>query len=336
MKHRHLLKYPILILIASVTLLSTFWIMDWIIRVVIPLPQIEYGVTFSTDYAKKLGLNPENTFKTMLDELGVKNIRIPIYWDSVETREGKFDFQAYDRLLDLAQQKQTKVILAIGYKVPRWPECFPPAWSKDIPKDELKKQILNEVKANVEHFRTRPEVVAWQVENEPLLNFGVCKLFDKNFLKQEVNFVKSLDSRPVILTDSGELGFWVTAMQYSDIMGTSLYRIVWNPFFGYFRYPFPPIYYYFKGQITKSIFAPKSQGIFISELQAEPWAPGKSLENTSAEVQSKLFTLRSFKEIINFTANTRIRQQYFWGIEWWYFMKTKGYPEYWNFAKTLF
>ena len=266
----------------------------------------------------------------------MKRVRIPIPWDKVEAKNNEFNFQTYDHLLDLGQEKGIQVTLAIGYKVPRWPECAVPGWSENISSDNFKREILELLENEVNHFKGRPEIVAWQVENEPLLQFGNCQIFGRDFLKEEVDLVKSLDSRPVILTDSGELGVWVTALQFSDLAGTSLYRTVWNPIFGYFRYPFPPIYYYLKAQITKTIFAPNSQGVFISELQAEPWSPKKSLDTISPEDQSKLFTLQDFQEVIDFTKATRIHEQYLWGTEWWYFMKTRGYPEYWEYAKSLF
>ncbi len=325
-----------------------FWTADFFFST--PATNLTYGVTFSPLYAEQLGLDPQSVYQSLLTDLQVKHLRIPVNWDRVEKSPGKYDFSEYDKMLDEARVENAQVILAIGYKVPRWPECTPPAWASSSQK-VLEEQIKAYLQASVEHFKNltfgqnlatasglknQPVIVAWQVENEPLLPFGNCQIFGDNFLEQEVNLVKAADSRPVVLTDSGELGMWVTAMKYSDLMGTSLYRVVWNPIFGYFTYPLPPLYYNLKARVTQALFAPLSHGVFVSELQAEPWSPGKPITKVAIPDQIKGFSLPDFQNVIKFTAKTEISEQYLWGVEWWYYMKENGHPEYWNFAKTLF
>lgn len=336
MKHQRLLKYPILIAIFIIIVFIFLWLADLVADKLLTKPQPLYGLTFSTYYTRQLGLDPQEVYLATLKDLKAKNLRIPIYWNEVEKEEGKFDFGEIDQLFDQAWDTDIKIILAIGYKVPRWPECFAPDWSTDLEDRKMQEKILTLVKATVNHFKDRPEIVAWQVENEPFLNFGLCRMFDESFLKQEVEIVRALDSRPVILTDSGELSLWVTAMKHSDVLGTSLYRIVWNPIFGFFRYPFPPLYYNLKAFLTQKLFAPSTRGVFVSELQAEPWSSGKHLAQTPLTEQIKLFSLKDFQDVVEFTSKTRIKDQYFWGNEWWYWMKKQGYPQYWDFAKKLF
>lgn len=310
-----------------------FWVADYFFST--PATNLTYGVTFSPLYAEQLGLDPQTVYQAILTDLNVKHVRIPVNWDSVEKTPGQYDFSEYDQILDTAKSENAQVILAIGYKVPRWPECTPPGWASSN-QAILEGQIRDYLKASVNHFKNQPEITAWQVENEPLLPFGNCKIFGQDFLQSEVSLVKSLDSRPVVLTDSGELGMWVTAMRYSDIFGTSLYRIVWNPIFGYFTYPLPPLYYNLKARITQSLFAPLSHQVIVSELQAEPWSPGEPLAKEAISDQTKGFSIKDFQNVIRFTARTGISEQYLWGVEWWYFMREHGHPEYWNFAKTLF
>lgn len=310
------------------------WVADFFFST--PLKDPVYGVTFSPPYAEYLGFNADQVYQSLLDNLQVKHLRIPVNWNRVQKTPEKYDFGEYDHYLDEAGINQVQVILALGYKVPRWPECTPPTWANNLDDQTFKYRILELLQAEVNHFKNRPEVTAWQVENEPLFAFGQCRTFDESFLAQEVALVHSLDSRPVILTDSGELGTWVTAMRYSDIMGTSLYRIVWNPLFGYTRYPLPPFYYQLKARVTQALFAPMSHQIFVSELQAEPWSPNKVLPEIPVADQAALFTLKDLQNVVIFTDKTQIKDQYFWGVEWWYYMKEHGHPEYWNFAKTLF
>ncbi|MCL5784479.1 MAG: cellulase family glycosylhydrolase [Patescibacteria group bacterium] len=333
---KYLLKFLLIISAAGVVVFLSFWAVDLFLRLVTPLPKITYGVTFSSAYSQQLGLDPKEVFQSIIDDLKVKKIRLPVYWDMVEKTPGQFDFGQTDALLDMAQEKNTQIILSLGYKVPRWPECFSPKWAANLNKKQSEDEILKLLDQEVEHFKNRPEIVAWQIENEPLLNFGICKMFSEDFLKQEVDLVRSRDNRPVVLTDSGELGTWVTALKFSDIMGSSLYRTVWNPILGYLDYPLPPLYYRLKAYLTKSIFAPHSQGIFISELQTEPWSPGKPLAQIPIGEQVKIFDINKFQNAVNFTARTTIKEQYLWGTEWWYWMKIHGHPEYWDYAQTLF
>ena len=41
----------------------------------------QLGITFSGRYASDIGMDPQKTFLAILDELKVKKIRLPIYWD---------------------------------------------------------------------------------------------------------------------------------------------------------------------------------------------------------------------------------------------------------------
>jgi hypothetical protein len=52
--------------------------------------------------------------------------------------------------------------------------------------------------------------------------------------------------------------------------------------------------------------------------------------------RAKIFSARDFKKYVNFAQKTGFDEVYLWGVEWWYFMKEKGYPEYLEYAKNLF
>ncbi|MDP3758375.1 MAG: beta-galactosidase, partial [Candidatus Daviesbacteria bacterium] len=214
--------------------------------------------------------------------------------------------------------------------------CHIPSWAKNLTVSERKQKVLQFVQKVAERYQSHSAVWAWQIENEPLLgSFGEgCDAPDKNFLKEEVKLVRSLSNKTIIMTDSGELGFWVTSMQLSDIFGTTLYRYVYTKLLGYVTYPLMPYFYNVKSGLIRNLFAPKNQKTIIVELQAEPWlANGKFV---SADLQEKLFTLEDFKNYVNFSRKTGFDEAYLWGVEWWYFMAANGHPEYLNYAKTLF
>ncbi len=298
--------------------------------------KIEYGVTFSPKYARYLKLDWQKTYTRILDDLGVRNFRLSSYWDSVEPSRGQFNFAETDYLLNEAGRRSARVILVVGVRQPRWPECHIPAWAKALPAKERQEAALTLLQVVLERYKDFGAVWAWQVENEPLLTvFGEgCDMLDRNFLKNELELVRSISKKPIIMTDSGELGFWITSMQMSDIFGTTVYRKVYDKWLGYTTYPMPPAFYGIKSNLVRSVFAKNNQKTIIVELQAEPWfADGKLLRT---EEQAKLFTGENLKNYIKFAQKTGFDEAYLWGVEWWYFMSENGHPEYLEYARSLF
>lgn len=298
--------------------------------------QIKYGVTFSPTYAKYLGLDWKKTYLSSLD-LGIKNLRIPTYWSELEKKQAEFSFEDIDFMLSEAEKKQAKVILVLGLRQPRWPECHLPSWAMALSLSERRAKTLQFIERIVERYKETSAVETFQVENEPFLPyFGEnCDQGDENFLKTEVELVRSLTNKPIIVSDSGELGSWIVPMQTSDIFGTTLYRDVYNPLIGYISYPILPYFYNLKSQVVKTIFAPGNQKTIIIELQAEPWLASKDLQR-SPEKQATLFSLKKLQSYINYAQKTGFDTQYLWGVEWWYWMAQNGYPQYLEYAKSLF
>lgn len=299
--------------------------------------KITYGVTFSSQYAKYLGLDWKELFSKITDELKVKEIRIPGYWEEIEPLQGKYKFDNLDYILDKTDQGHINVVLVVGLKQPRWPECHTPSWVKNLSIEEKQKHTLNFIKNVVERYKNRPSIFAWQVENEPLLPlFGDnCDKPDSEFLKKEVGLVRSLSNKPIVVSDSGELGLFITPMQLSDIFGTTLYRKTYDPVLKYKTYPILPYLYNVKSSLVKKFFALKNQKTVIIELQAEPWLADEKM-HIKPDEQAKFFPLSDLKDIILYAKKTGFDTQYLWGVEWWYWMAEKGHPEYLEYAKSLF
>ena len=64
-----------------------------------PNRQIIYGVTFSPKFAEYMGINWQEAYLAMLDDLKVRYIRIPTYWEKIEPVKGQYDFSEIDWLL---------------------------------------------------------------------------------------------------------------------------------------------------------------------------------------------------------------------------------------------
>ena len=298
--------------------------------------EITWGVNFSQKHAQNLGLNWKETYSALLDDLKVKNIKLISHWDLIEPKEGDYNFEDLDWQIETADEKGVKILLVIGMKTGRWPECHIPDWARNLSKEEQQERISKLVEKTVLRYRDRNSIWAWQVENEPFFPFGECPWADINFLKKEIDLVKSLDSqsRTIVISDSGEGSFWINAAKLGDIVGTTLYKKVWFRQLGnYIYYPFPPTFYWRKAQLIEKIFNKK---VVVIELQAEPWGP-KLLYESPLEEQEKTMNLERFKANIEFAKKTGLDEFYLWGGEWWYWLKEKqNQPEIWNEAKKLF
>jgi hypothetical protein len=293
------------------------------------------GVTFSKRYAEDIQLDWKQTFIAILDDLKIRKIRIPVYWDLVEKEEGKYDFSDVDWQLQEARKRNAEVILAIGQKVPRWPECAIPEWTKQ---DDQKRKsaLLKEITAVVKQYKdNHPEIKYWQVENEPFLPFGICPTLDVNLLDSEIALVRYINpSRPVIVTDSGELSLWIQAAKRADIFGTTMYRTIWKEGIGYFDYPIGPRFFQFKHMLI-DLFAHQKSEIVV-ELQAEPWINGWTTSQPLPE-QFKSMNPAKLKDNVLFARKVGFSEIYLWGAEWWYWLKiNQNHPELWETAKLLF
>ncbi|MBU2265205.1 beta-galactosidase, partial [Patescibacteria group bacterium] len=293
-----------------------------------PNRPITWGVTFEKDFAAKLGLDWQAAYLAIFDDLKIEKIRLAARWTEIEPREGEYSFTELDWQIEQAAKRDVKIILAMGQKLPRWPECHTPGWA--VGNEDA---LLKYIETTVKRYKNNAAIIAWQVENEPFLPFGKCPPFDVNLLDEEIALVKKLDNRPIIMTDSGELSIWVRAAKRGDIFGTTLYRWVWNEYLGSYKYPIPPSFFRVKERITRW-FVGQEKSFIVIELQGEPWTH-KQIYEISIEEQMKLMPLAEFNEIIDYAKQAGFNEYYLWGAEWWYYLSKNGHSEYWEKVKEL-
>jgi len=295
--------------------------------------KIDLGVTFSPDQARYFGLDPKKVLTESLDDLKIKNYRLSAYWNVIEKKKGKYNFNELDWQLDEVAKRDGNVILAIGRRLPRWPECHDPAWVKDMKTKDTQDKILSLLQAVVTRYKNHKEIKAWQVENEAFLSiFGECPLADTEFFKKEVALVRSLDSRPIVITESGELSAWTPAARLGDMVGVSIYRTTWNKYFGIFYYPLTPAYYKFHMKTIE----PFVKKVFVSELQAEPWEKdGNPLPQMPIAEQKSMMNEKKLSESINFSKKAGFDEVYLWGVEWWAWLKERGDLGMWDTVKNI-
>jgi len=284
-----------------------------------PYKKIIYGVTFTKSFAKYLGLDWQQAYLAILDDLKARYIRIPVFWNEIEPEKNLYNFKDIDWQVSEAEKRDAHLILVVGRRQPRWPECHDPEWVSGADQEEVRTKILDNIKLVVNRYKNNKAVEIWQVENEPFLNFfGKCPKISKQELKEEVNLVKSLDKHKVMVTDSGELSTWYPAIKMGDVFGTTLYRVTYNKYIGYFRYIFMPASYY---RIKAFLWGKPQDASYISELQAEPWFPDGPLQSTLAE-QYKTMNAGLLVKNAEYANQTNFYRAYFWGVEWWYWLKT--------------
>ncbi|OHB18563.1 MAG: hypothetical protein A2854_00320 [Parcubacteria group bacterium RIFCSPHIGHO2_01_FULL_56_18] len=298
---------------------------------------VAYGVTFSTFHAKELELDWKEVYRAALDNLDIRKFRIPAYWPDVEPARDTEAWSDLDYQVREAKAHDAKIILAIGRRLPRWPECHVPEWAKSLSWEEQKIEIKEYLTAVVNRYKDEPTITHWQVENEPYLNAFAnefCGDLDEAFLEEEIALVRQLDPhRPILVTDSGNLGTWMGAYRNGDSFGTSLYMYFWNPEVGQFKTKLPAIVYRMKERAMGILYGPKET--FLIELSLEPWLTEPTADASLANQLSRMDGAK-FDEIVAYARTTSFDQQYLWGVEWWYYMRTKDHPEFWEKAKSIF
>jgi len=294
---------------------------------------VVYGISFNQNHATDLGLDWKNVYTEMLQDLQPSYIRIAAMWNEVEPDKGVFNFKNVDFMMNKAAEYNTKVVLVVGQKAPRWPECHVPEWvEQDTKKSE--DYLLEYVTQVVNRYKNHAALEIWQVENEAYIpfEFGECEHYNRDIVKDEIALVQGLDpDHKTIITDSGELSTWIKASNAGDLFGTTMYRVVQTPGGFTFNYDWLPAGFY---RVKSRLFGRGYDEFFVSELQAEPWFTDSNPWNTPIEDQEKTMNPERLQKHLNYVERVGASRAYLWGVEWWYLMKIhRGDARYWDIVK---
>lgn len=291
-----------------------------------------FGATFSKQFAQELGLDWRAVYEAMLTDGGVRYIRIPTYWNDIESEKGVYTFADIDWQLEQATRNRARVIMVVGRRQPRWPECHDPTWVQSTSKEETRTALLAFISTVVSRYKNHTAIEAWQVENEPFLTiFGECPRISREELQEEIDLVRSIDPRRhILVTDSGELSTWRKTIHAGDLFGTTMYRRTYTRLLGYTTYWWiPPSYY----RIKAFLWRRPLETVFNMELQAEPWFRGDPTVATVSEME-KTMTPEILHAHIEYARRAQQDRIYLWGIEWWYWMKDHwGDSRYWEIGR---
>lgn len=328
----------VVVLFLGLTVGTMYGISRWYMWTQRNVPLV-LGTTFISDYASSLGVEPKETMDAILNDLGVRHLRLVSYWDKIERDQGKYDFSELDWQFAKANEAGAKVSLAIGLRQPRWPECHMPAWAAQQPKEVWAGQLKGFMAAVIDRYGDNPALESYQLENEYFLTvFGICPDFSRDRLIDEYHFVKGLDTdTPVIISRSNNaIGFPINEPQ-PDKFAVSVYKRVWDTTITnrYVEYPFPAWFYGFLAGGGKLLTGKDLQ---IHELQAEPWPPnGQGISKTSLEEQSKSLDADRLRHRFEYGRATGIKRMDLWGSEYWYYRKqVLNDPSVWNVAREAY
>lgn len=296
------------------------------------------GATFIPDYARYYGVDPKETLSAIIDDLGIKRVRLVSYWENIEPEQGKYNFDELDWQFKMAEEKGAKVSLAIGLRQPRWPECHKPAWADKLLGNAWQQPLFDFIDVVVQRYKTSPVLDSYQLENEYFLKaFGLCSNFDRDRLIHEYNLVKAIDPNHTLVVSMSNNAIGIPIGEPTpDQWAISVYKRVWDKTITrrYFEYPIPAWYYAFRAGFIKIT---RGHDSFIHELQAEAWTPdtiGGTKETSIAE-QDKSMNPDRLIDRIGYGKATGMKTVDLWGVEWWYWRKVKyNDPSLWNTAKT--
>ena len=298
------------------------------------------GVSFSTKYARELGVDWEDAYVATLRDLDVNYLRLMSYWDEHEKTKDKYNFDELDKQFQLAEDYGAKVSLAVGLRQPRWPECHFPDWIDQDNRDKWLPELMEYIEVVVNRYKSHPALESYQLENEALNHwFGGCNVHDRKLIRErmidEFELIKSLDpDHPIVISLSDQHGLPL-GEPTPDIYGYSVYRVVYNSQIleGYFVYPTPVWYHRLRAWII-DLF--DNRKILIHELQMEPWGPEPTV-NLPIEEQDKSMGILQMYKNLDFARKIGVDQAYLWGAEWWYWRMTElNDPGPFNAAKDMF
>lgn len=279
------------------------------------------GTTFSHRHVSYLGLPIDESFDYLLS-MKFQIIRLCCYWNEIQTYKNEWNFQNIHLLLKKCESAGQNVCITIGMKAPRWPEFYIPTWAVD----NIDAACLNFVSMGINQLKHYECISTWQIENEPLDPSGPKnQTVSETLLTREVDIVKKLDDRPVLLTVWGNTLFsrscYKKITQHADIIGVDIY----------YRVPTLGIYCGPGGgdkNIAKSL-QQSQKPIWLTELQAEPWE--NRWTKPRSESMSPQILLENYKKARKLGAAAIL----LWGSEFWLKEAKNGNPDYLNAVKKI-
>jgi hypothetical protein len=313
------------------------------------------GTTFSPLQCYYMNLDPRQVFKSLMG-LGLNRIRLGAYWHELEPKPGQMDFSQLDWLLEQCHQAKIEVVLAVGMKVPRWPEFHFPDWVKaqyetgagstalDLRSPLLAERSTQFVEKVVAHTRMAPAIKYWQVENEPFTRLEITggRWLSPEFVGREVALVRAgaRGDQKICLTNAIHLptpkeGEDTPALKNSaalaDAVGINVYTKVPAGPPGIYLEPSPAFWNTLKIWQQDLVLAKREP--WIAEAQAEPWEPQQLVAMQKLDYPSA--APRRMTQLVTELSGIGYQTILLWGCEYWYWQRQQGRNLWWWSVEKL-
>lgn len=311
------------------------------------------GVNFSHRQAEWLGLDPDETFSLLLNDLRVRQFRMSLYWEEIQPEPTRYDFSTIQRYLDWAETRRARVLITVGLKAQRHPEFYPPLWlagdgaprrgGRVADQKRLIAHLLLMLERAVALLADYNCIDSWQVENEPFLPAAGRTIgwrFDDETLEKEIRAVAGSDPRhrPIVINHCSNTIFetgWLKALRLADVLAQDVYTRKPSAS-GPMRYgnpfalgPLGP------GLMLQSALARRvGRQFWVTELQAEPWEREPLTELQPEQIGS--ISPERIEANLALASHARPERVYLWGAEWWRLQELRGDDRYWRLARRLF
>ncbi|MBI4599623.1 hypothetical protein HY732_01745 [Candidatus Uhrbacteria bacterium] len=307
---------------------------------------IRLGSSYSFSHATWLCGGDFDCARRMLEDIAcglhVDSLRLMAPWDWLQDDSSaslKTDFNTDWQLATAKRCGVANVTMAIGVKTPHSPEFKIPGWAKTLSVERFKEALINYSRRFVEHYANDGRITVWQVENEPLRSgssFGGEYPFDvKDFYRQEVQIVRTADTlkRPIIGTDSGDVGSWGEIATFVDRVGATYYRKSCGDGKSYFDH--------MERNGSPELWAERAEALkpkFVSliELQWEPWPCGGSSKDATPEENEKSMNPQLALDNLNFVIRAGFADIDLWGLEWCLLEKKRSRLQMWELTQEIF
>ncbi|HEY8642703.1 MAG TPA: hypothetical protein VIO84_08045 [Candidatus Dormibacteraeota bacterium] len=352
-----------LVLITSFALLIGHFLTPNHARAHEAMGPVQVGTSFSARRASSLGLDWKDTYHQVLD-MHFKVIRLGVYWEQVDA-EG---YDQLDWLMSESAKAGQPVVLTVGMKSLGWPEFYIPAVytprtsnGGDVSRDPvLGDAVLPFVQETVQRYSAYPNLVAWQVENEPFNPSGPNRWWiGKDLLLREMATVRTTDEsrHPLIVNVFGHfnmqldaassrsgatvgslLGFdsdsaekdALSALRPGDVLGSDVYTRIGYSFLGHVGVAEADSNWDDRvADWQKTALAEKMKA-WVTEAQAEPWEADYSTYATPKSFSPPDLE-RTFHDL-KLAGQTTVL---LWGAEYWIWRLHNGDPTWWEAARSI-
>ena len=312
---------------------------------------IRLGTSYARWRAEDLGLDYRRAF-TRLCEMRFDLVRLSTSWLEVD----QFGYEHLDWLIHEAGRLGQPVVVTVGMKALGWPEFYLPVrLSAQL---EPRESVLLHVARTIRRYRRCPQLVAWQIENEPFNRSGpASRTIRRSLVRAEAALAERLDPRrPIMITtfahfdaglDRSSSRFqksWqrrmrlavppereaLAVLRRNDILGLDVYRAIGWRLEGRSWVARAAADQLDSVARWKRIAGRQRKRLWISEAQAEPWEPTRATHGDPGSLQPA-----DVSDLFQRLSSLQPEAILLWGSEYWFWREENGDPSWVGAVRSL-